>query len=256
MQHRAQDNDFAPRVENPEGRQPVLLVCEHASARIPKEFQSLGLGAADLEKHIAWDPGALETAINLSRALDAPLVYSTVSRLVYDCNRPPDAESAMPVRSEDTDIPGNLHLTEDEKRRRTARFYQPFETLLSKSLNERPAVSALVTIHSFTPVFRGQSRAIEIGILHDADSRFADAVLQVASGYDIQRNAPYGPADGVTHTLRRHAVPRNLLNVMIEIRNDLIATPEQCAQMAETLADWLRRALVLCNLPSFGEASR
>ena len=112
----------------------------------------------------------------------------------------------------------------------------------------------LVTVHSFTPVYKGQTRAVEIGILHDVDARLADAVLQVAAGYNVQRNAPYGPADGVTHTLRRHALPRRLLNVMLEVRNDLIATSEDCAEMAETLVDWLTRARALCAVAKPEEA--
>lgn len=253
MQIEGQDSDFAPRVENPAGRSPILLVCEHASPRIPPEFDTLGLSAGELERHIAWDPGALETARRMSRVLDAPLVYSTVSRLVYDCNRPPDAADAMPERSEDTPVPGNRSLSDVEKRDRVARFYRPFEARVAMAL-DRPEVSMLVTVHSFTPVYKGQTRAVEIGILHDVDARLADAVLQVAAGYNVQRNAPYGPADGVTHTLRRHALPRRLLNVMLEVRNDLIATSEDCAEMAETLVDWLTRARALCAVAKPEEA--
>lgn len=238
--------DFAPRVLRPHGQSPVLLICEHAVADIPEEFENLGLGAKDLNSHIAWDPGAFDTARGLSDRLNAPLVFSTVSRLVYDCNRPPSAESAIPAQSETTPVPGNANLSDAERSARVARFYHPFETLLAKTLDTRPAPSVLVTIHSFTPVYRGKPRSVEIGILHDRDSRFADALLQVADGYAIERNAPYGPEDGVTHTLCHHALPRGFLNVMIEIRNDLIATPEDCARMADTLKGWLSAALELC----------
>ncbi|MEM9342022.1 MAG: N-formylglutamate amidohydrolase [Pseudomonadota bacterium] len=250
MQNHGQDSDFAPRVENPAGRHPVLLVCEHASARIPAEFRDLGLGADDLDSHIALDPGAFETAKRLSDRLDAPLVHSTVSRLVYDCNRPPGAASAMPERSEDTAVPGNVGLTSADREDRVDRFYRPFEALLEKTLVERPGPSVLLTIHSFTPVFHGTRRSVEIGFLHDTDTRLADALLQVATGFDIQRNAPYGPEDGVTHTLLRHALPRNILNAMVEVRNDLIATPEACERMAEALGGWLTEALELCAAES------
>ncbi|MEM8812583.1 MAG: N-formylglutamate amidohydrolase [Pseudomonadota bacterium] len=256
LRHDGQDADFAPRVENPEGRHPVLLVCEHASARLPDEYGRLGLQAAALESHIAWDPGALDTARRLSTILDAPLVYSTVSRLIYDCNRPAGAETAMPERSEDTVVPGNVGLTDAERRARVERFYRPFEALLSDTLTARPGPSVLATVHSFTPVYRGHAREVEIGILHDTDSRLADALLEVAAGFNIQRNAPYGPADGVTHTLRRHALPQGFLNVMFEIRNDLIGTLGQCAKMAETLAGWLESALVICDRRTFGNTGK
>lgn len=228
---------------NPDGSHPVVLICEHASARIPPEFHDLGLGADALTSHIAWDPGAMETALALSGMLDAPLIYSTISRLVYDCNRPPESCAAMPERSEIYPVPGNHNLTTADKKTRVETYYRPFEKCIGAVLDARGTGAVVVTIHSFTPVFNGRKRDVEIGILHDDDPRLADAVLNVADGYDIRRNEPYGPADGVTHTLRRHALARNLLNVMIEIRNDLIATPEQCLAMAAHLASWLSSAL-------------
>lgn len=249
-QNHAGKGDFAPQVENLSGRSPIVLVCEHASARIPREFDNLGLEADALDSHIAWDPGALETAQCLSKKLDAALIYTTVSRLIYDCNRPPAAESAMPKCSEATNVPGNAALTDADRQLRVERYYRPFEALLTKTLNDRSGPSVLVTVHSFTPVYRGQPRSVEIGVLHDTDSRLADALLHVASGFKIERNAPYGPKDGVMHTLRHHALPRNMLNVMVEIRNDLIATPAQCARMADCLAEWLNRALAVCASPS------
>lgn len=198
-----------------------------------------------MDSHIAWDPGAFDTAKQLSMQLDAPLVHSTVSRLVYDCNRPPESRDAMLELSAGIPVSGNVGLTSQERQARVERFYRPFETLLADTLFARGDAVVLATVHSFTPVYRGHARSVEIGILHDSDSRLADAVLEVASGFEIERNAPYGPDDGVTHTLRRHALPRQLLNVMIEIRSDLISTQNQCAAMAERLADWLTRALDL-----------
>ncbi|MEO0931911.1 MAG: N-formylglutamate amidohydrolase [Pseudomonadota bacterium] len=176
--------------------------------------------------------------------------------MVYDCNRPPEAASAMPERSEDTDIPGNANLTTKQRQIRVERYYRPFEALLSETLERHPVPPVLVTIHSFTPVFHGQRRTVEIGVLHDRDSRLADALLHVASGYDVQRNAPYRPEDGVTHTLCRHGLARGILNVMIEIRNDLITAPDQCAAMAATLEGWLTAALDLVAHSGAQEAAR
>lgn len=236
-------DDDVVRTANPGGSHPVILICEHASARIPPEFHDLGLDADALTSHVAWDPGAMETALALSDMLDAPLVYSTISRLVYDCNRPPASSAAMPERSEIYPVPGNRNLTAADRKMRVETYYRPFEKCIGAVLDARGTGAVLVTVHSFTPTFNGRKRDVEIGILHDDDPRLADAVLSVADGYDIRRNEPYGPADGVTHTLRRHALARNLLNVMIEIRNDLIATPEQCLAMAAHLANWLNGAL-------------
>lgn len=234
-------------VENATGGSPVVLVCEHSSNKVPAEYDNLGLDAAALSSHVAWDPGALAVAQEMSSLLDAPLVAQRVSRLLYDCNRPPESPSAVPERSEIYDIPGNGGLTVEARASRAARFYSPFRDLLAQTLSQRAATSpVVVTIHTFTPVYHGARRVVEIGILHDTDARLADAMLSAAgsdNGLAVRRNDPYGPADGVTHTLREHALPGGLLNVMVEIRNDLVATSAEQTAMARRLTGWLATAL-------------
>ncbi|WYK18795.1 N-formylglutamate amidohydrolase [Roseovarius sp. W115] len=149
----------------------------------------------------------------------------------------------MPDVSEIYTVPGNQDLSHQARRARTEIYYRPFEQALKDTLLNHAKPPVVVTIHSFTPTFLGQERDVEIGILHDQDARLADAVLSIASGYDVRRNQPYGPEDGVTHTLRRHALRKNLLNVMIEVRNDLIASPDACSKMAQTLSHWFEQAL-------------
>lgn len=236
-------------VINAAGPRQVVLVCEHASNHIPPQFADLGLDEAALQSHIAWDPGARGISGHLSTLLDAPLVCQNVSRLVYDCNRPPEAEAAMPAVSEVYAVPGNQGLSKVERDLRTLTYYVPFADSLS-ALIERRIVEgrppALVTIHTFNPTYAGVVRNYDIGILHDEDSRLADALLdrlQRQSRFDVRRNMPYGPQDGVTHTLKVHALPHGLPNVMIEIRNDRVPTRESEQQMAEWLAPWLEAAL-------------
>jgi predicted N-formylglutamate amidohydrolase len=233
-------------VRNRQGGGKCLIVCEHASRHIPAEYGNLGLAADALSSHIAWDPGAIEVAAALSALIDAPLVAQGASRLLYDCNRPPHEPSAIPAVSEVFRIPGNEGLSDADKRERAQRFYFPFRAALAAEIAARPQAPVLVTVHSFTPVYNGVARDVEIGILHDADARLADAVLAAAGdggGFVVRRNEPYGPQDGVTHTLREHALPRGLLNVMIEIRNDLIDRPESRDAIAARLAAWLNAAL-------------
>ncbi len=223
-------------------RSAIVLVCEHASFHIPEALKDLGIRPSARRSHVAWDPGAMAVAQRMSQDLDAVLVASTVSRLVYDCNRPPDAPDAMPARSEAYDIPGNVGLTDEEKRARVARYYMPFRQVLTSEIASRTN-PVIVTVHSFAPIYNGEKREVEIGILHDRDSVLADAVLRVADGHNVRRNAPYGPEDGVTHTLKEHAIKHGHLNVMIEVRNDLIADEAGQAVMAKTLAGWITRAL-------------
>ncbi len=223
----------------------IVLACEHASAHIPEEFKDLGLSDEARYSHAVWDPGAGAVATAMSSLLDAVLVEATVSRLVYDCNRPPNAPDAMPERSEAFAVPGNVDLSGTERARRTVTYYEPFRAALAERMARR-SFPILITIHSFTPVYDGVPRGVEIGILHDVDARLADAFLTTAATHcaaTVERNTPYGPADGVTHTLITHAIPNRHLNVMIEIRNDLIATATQQIAMAKTLASWTRGAL-------------
>jgi predicted N-formylglutamate amidohydrolase len=238
-------------VHNPQGQSSVVLVCEHASYFIPSEYQSLGLADDALKSHAAWDPGAMAVAQRLSRHLDAALVVSDVSRLVYDCNRPPAAADAMPSLSEKISIPGNLNLTPEQQSSRVRLHYEPFRDSLAQTLASK-AHPVLVTVHSFTPVYYGKIRAVEIGILHDADTRLADAMLNLADAHttgNVQRNEPYGPEHGVTHTLKAHAVPVGHLNVMLEIRNDLIETEQQQDAIACCIADWVSDAIGKLQVP-------
>jgi len=229
------------QILNPAGASCVVLVCEHASHFMPPEFSNLGLTGDTLTSHIAWDPGARAVAERMSRALDAKLVVSCVSRLIYDCNRPPTAPDAMPEKSEDTVIPGNQNLSGRDKDSRCEKYYRPFQRALSGTVSQANH-PVIITVHSFTPIYRDQHRAVEIGVLHDTDTRLADAMITSASRHtdlNVERNQPYGPTDGVTHTLTEHAIPGRHLNVMLEIRNDLIATVEQQDAVATSLAAWL-----------------
>ncbi|MCB1332483.1 MAG: N-formylglutamate amidohydrolase [Roseivivax sp.] len=224
----------------------LALVCEHASNRFPAAMDFLGLPPNLRDSHIAWDPGALAVAQAMAAQLNAPLVAGCVSRLVYDCNRPPEAPDAVPERSEVFDIPGNTGLSAEARAARAEHVYHPFRARLASEIAQRRgALKALVTMHSFTPVYRGVPRAVQIGILHGTDSRLADAMLAAPPdcGYDIRRNAPYDASDGVLHTLDVHAIPNGLLNVMIEVRNDLIATAADQRAMGALLAGWVDRAL-------------
>lgn len=233
----------AVRQLGPEGPAPVLLLCEHASNAFPDAFGSLGLDATARSSHAAWDPGALALAQRLSAAWDVPLVHSTVSRLIYDCNRPPDAADAIPTKSEVHEIPGNRGLSGAQRARRVDLVYRPFVAAVDAAIAAaRPA--ALVTLHSFTPVYFGVRRTVEIGILHDSDVRLAEALLALDwDGYDVRGNDPYGPEHGVTHSLKLHAISRGLANVMIEVRNDLLADPRTREGVCALLERNLVRAL-------------
>lgn len=238
---------------------PFVLVCEHAVNAFPARWGDLGLGAAEQSAHIAWDPGALGLARGLAARLDAPLVRATASRLIYDLNRPPQSRSACAARSETYTIPGNAALSPEERLARTQALYLPFHAELRALLAERLARGqspALITVHSFTPIWHGTPREVEFGIIHDADPALAQAIFEAAkaqTGLDVRLNAPYSAADEVTHTLALQATPMGLQNAMLEIRNDLIADGPAQEAMAERLAPLLRMALA--RVTAAGEAA-
>lgn len=229
-------------VTNRDGAGPFVFVCEHASNWLPAGFGALGLSAPDMTRHIAWDPGALPVAQRLSRMLDSPLVESCVSRLAIDCNRPLDAPDLIPAMSETTVIPGNVSLSEAERAARIELSYRPFHDALGRLINERLGAGLpvwIVTIHSYTPVYRGVSRPWHVGVIHDGDDRLAGPMLEQLKsivGVVSEANEPYSPADRVYHTLERHARPRGLPCAMIEIRNDEIADEAGQSLWAERLA--------------------
>ena len=233
-------------IDNPEGVSAVLLVCEHASKFIPGSLNNLELDNQTANSHVAWDPGAMVVAQHLSNILDATFISARVSRLVYDCNRPPEAAGSMPAKSEIFLIKGNQNLSDEEKNARISEIYEPFTNAVKDEIAARIELgrdTVLITIHSFTPIYFGEKRVVELGILHDQDSRLADAMLDITSTLETRRNLPYGPDDGVTHTLKLHALPNGLLNVMIEIRSDLIATEVSQKQVAAELSDMITSSI-------------
>lgn len=239
---------FPPLIEaGPPG--PFLFVCEHASPHIPASLEYLGLPESLRLAHIAWDPGALSLARGLLARLGGRCVSATVSRLVHDANRSPDQPSAMPETGEGQPIPGNRGLDPDAREARVRCAYLPFHEGVMREVAfalGRGTSPVLVTVHSFTPTWFGVPRHVELGIIHDADDRLATSVLAAAcrlTKLKAEMNAPYSAADGVTHTLRAHALPFGLPNVMLEVRNDLLETPAQVDAMAGMLAEALSDGL-------------
>ena len=216
-------------VTNPGGSSPFVLTCDHASNFLPAEFGTLGLPAEDLSRHIAWDPGALPVARRMAEALDATLIETRISRLVIDCNRPLDAPDLVPPVSETTLIPGNAGLSDKQLAERVALSWRPFHDTIAEIVDKRLGrgqETRLVSVHSFTPVYKGKSRPWHIGIIHDEDRRLASpliSALQRLAGVTVGVNEPYSPADRVYFTLERHARSRGLVCAMIEIRNDEIS---------------------------------
>jgi predicted N-formylglutamate amidohydrolase len=231
-----------PAVTAHDGDGRFVFVCEHASNRLPKSLGMLGLSPADLERHIAWDPGAAEIATGLAARFRGGLVMQRYSRLAIDCNRDPALPDAIATVSETTMIPGNANLSEAARRERIAGLWQPFHEALTDLLDKRAAAgraTALVTVHSFTPVYRGVARPWHAGIISTDERSLAEAVLtglRQEEGLVVGDNQPYSAKDNVDYTIRRHGHDRGLPHVMIEVRNDLLREAGDVAAWTTRLA--------------------
>lgn len=242
-------SEKAVLVSRAEGTSPFVLVCDHASHYIPEKYGDLGLTEAERMSHIAWDPGAQAVSRALSEMLDAPLVESTISRLVIDANRDPAAPNLIWTLSEATRIAANENLSDEERQFRIETYHRPYHEAVDAVLAARLEAGRetfLVCVHSFTPVFLGQARPWPIGLIHGRNDMFTRA-LQSALAEDepslnIGWNEPYAALNGVTLTLEKHGDGRGVPATMIEIRNDEIQTPQQVELWAERLARCLETA--------------
>lgn len=233
---------------NRHGRGQVLLICEHASSFIPPAYDGLGLASDDQLRHIGWDIGAFGLARELAGLLDAPLVHATYSRLLLDLNRPVDAPDSIVPSSEGTTVPGNAALSAAERNYRQQKIYHPFHAQLDALIDQRLAAgqaTAVISIHSFTPSYHGFERPWHAGVIAQSDRILADALLQSLTSDPalcVGDNLPYGPQDGVYHSLGRHGEARGLRGAMIEVRNDQLDGPGQ-QRWADRLNEAIRIAL-------------
>jgi predicted N-formylglutamate amidohydrolase len=229
-------------VYNADAASPFLLVADHAGNLTPRALGRLGLVAAELQRHIAWDIGIAGLGRLLADALDAMLIQQNYSRLVIDCNRPLDAVSSIPELSESTAIPGNTGLTETNKAARASEIFRPYHDRIEAELERRRQAgraAVLVALHSFTPVFKGEARPWHAAVLYNRDPRFAHrliALLKAEKEFTVGENVPYTVSDETDYTIPVHAERRGLHHVLIEIRQDLIADESGRSGWAARLA--------------------
>jgi predicted N-formylglutamate amidohydrolase len=237
----APDEPPAVEIVNEEGTSRYVLLCEHASNRLPRRIGSLGVKPADLERHIAWDIGAAALARRLCRRLDASLFLTGYSRLVIDCNRPLGSPTSIPERSEDTDISGNRGLGEGERRARARALFEPFRDAVVRHLDRRQAggrETIVIGVHSFTKIFQGASRPWQAGVLYAAARPFAQALLERlrGEGLVVGDNEPYRVQEASDYTVPVHGDGRGLPAVLIEVRQDLLLDDAGIVAWADRLA--------------------
>jgi predicted N-formylglutamate amidohydrolase len=234
------DGDPPPvRALRPTGASEFFLTADHAGRAIPRQLGNLGLPESELNRHIAWDIGIARVTEILADALDATAVMQAYSRLVIDCNRHPGWASSIPQISELTAIPGNATIRPAEREARRREIFLPYHQRIADLLDRRKAArrrTVLVAMHSFTPVFKGETRSIDVGILYNRDARLARIMLDLlrAEGdLAVGDNAPYAITEASDYTVPEHGERGGLPHVEIEIRQDLIGDkPGQSAWAA------------------------
>jgi predicted N-formylglutamate amidohydrolase len=237
------------RVERADGQSPFMLICDHAGNLIPQRLGSLGLNADELNRHIAWDIGAAGVTSKLAALLDAFAILQTYSRLVIDCNRPLDSPTSIVTVSEHTEIPGNRDLSPALAMQRAQEIFWPYHQRIEAELNARAAraqPTVLITVHSFTPVFKQQARAMHAGVLYQRDPRLAQALLHILRRdreLIVGDNQPYSVSDATDYAIPVYGEQHGLLHVEMEIRQDLIADDAGQTRWAERLAVALREAV-------------
>jgi predicted N-formylglutamate amidohydrolase len=230
------------------GRSHFVIVVDHAGRRIPRRLASLGLAASELQRHIAWDIGALSVARQVAAALEAPLVAQNYSRLVIDCNRDPEVAASIPRSSESVAIPGNIGLSEDEVAARRAEIFAPYHDRITALLDERAAANRptiVVAQHTMTDIYHGVRREMHAAVLYNRDRRFAGVVLDALrsdASLLIADNEPYFVSDATDYTIPHHGEARGLPHVEIEIRQDLVSDEAGQAEWAQRITRALKDA--------------
>ena len=215
---------------NENGASPFLFVADHAGQRIPRALGDLGVSESERARHIGWDIGIAGVAGLVADALGAALIEQNYSRLVIDCNRAPGSPTSIPEVSELTPIPGNMNLSAAQKAAREREIFRPYHDAIAASLDDRHnagRATALISLHSFTPVFKGASRHWHIGIMYNRDPRLAHVLMKLLAREPeliVGNNEPYSVTDQTDYTIPVHGERRGIHHVAIEIRQDLIET--------------------------------
>jgi len=236
------DPDQQPfRWHNPGGQAPVLILCDHASPAVPTAYAGLGLPPDQFTRHIAYDIGAADVVEGLADLLDAPAVLAGFSRLLIDANRGEDDPTLIMLLSDGAVIPANRSVCAVEREKRLARYYRPYHDAITAKLADfkaRNIVPLILSIHSFTPAWKGKERPWHAGILWDKDPRVAHrllAALREDPALIVGDNQPYS-GELENDTMYRHASMAGLPHGLIEIRQDLIASAKGQQAWASRLA--------------------
>ncbi|MCG8420319.1 MAG: N-formylglutamate amidohydrolase [Proteobacteria bacterium] len=218
----------------------AFLTCEHASQRMPEPWSWSDRDKRLRDTHWAYDLGAREITTELARALEAPAVLARFSRLLIDANRPEDSDTLFLPAAEDDVIELNIDLDPADSKRRLDAYYRPYHQAVDREL-ARSHAEIVLAVHTFTPVYNGHERTMEIGVLFDREQALADELSRVLAdaGMRVAMNQPYSGKDGLIHSAEVHADGHDRRALEIEVRQDRATDPAFRARLVHVLADFL-----------------
>jgi predicted N-formylglutamate amidohydrolase len=226
----------------------LLILCDHATNRVPPEFHDLGLPGSELARHIAYDIGAAAVSRNLAKLFGCPAVLSRFSRLLIDPNRGEDDPTLVMRIADGALVPGNARIGRTDIQQRIERFYRPYDAAIRETLARMEATSlppVVLSMHSYTPIMKGKPRPWHATVIWDFDPRLNLALLGVLEHEGdliVAENEPYhGGYRG--DTLDRHVIPAGIAHALVEIRQDLITDADGAKSWGERLHRLLRPLL-------------
>ena len=228
-----------------------VIFCDHAANAFPPGYGTLGMSPSELERHIAYDIGAAGVVRRIAAATGVPAILSHYSRLLIDLNRGPDDPTLVMRLSDGAIVPGNRHLDDTERATRIRRFYDPYHQAADRLIDgciDAGHAPAILSIHSFTPFWKGVARPWHAAILWDKDPRLAHALLdglRAEPALVIGDNEPYSGAL-CGDSMWRHGTMRGLAHAIVEIRQDLVADEAGQAEWAARLVGIMDR-LMTCE---------
>lgn len=232
-------------------RPGIVLLCEHGGFHIPKQWGNLGLADAFLDTHYAYDIGSRNLTLEVAHRIGATAVISNYSRLFLDYNRKSHDPYCMRMDMGGIPVPGNISVSDQERALRERIARHPVEKAVSELLEgERPVARAIISIHSFSPIWNNFHRSCEIGIMWKQDARLSQPLIEAirsCGSFSVEDNQPYSFAENDWFTLDRHGLSIQVPNAYIEVRNDLIGDQASIQTMADILDASIRKVLPLFN---------
>lgn len=220
------------------GDGPVLLTCEHATQRVPEPWSWPEADERLRGTHWAFDLGAADVTRKLAARIGSEAVLSNFSRLLVDPNRQLTSSTLFRTEADGAPVALNAGLTDDEKEQRLSRLYRPYHAAMDVAVG-RSSAPVILSMHSFTPLYEGTPRAMEIGVLFDTEERLAAEFGGAfhRAGFEVAYNEPWSGKGGLMYAVESHAVTHGRRAIELEMRQDLAVRPADQERIVAVLAE-------------------